>query len=98
MDFFERFERMFLAIEKETGCSKHRILLEAGVDPAQFRAYTRVGRLLSVDTLTRLGKSPLVPHTVNELLSWKALAEYGPDVLTEALKVLEEERPKRKAS
>lgn len=90
MDFYERISKLFQEVKLQTGYTRHRILLEAGVDPAQFHAYKRAGRLLSDDTLTRLGQSPLIPATTKKLFAWKALASYSPEVIIEAQKVLGE--------
>ena len=57
LTLFDRLESLFLEMEKRTGLKKHRILLEAGIDPAQYRAYKRANRALSDDMLDRLGKS-----------------------------------------
>lgn len=92
MRLFERLESLFDEIEKNTGMSKHRVLLEAGVDPAQFRAYRRAERLLSDDMLTRLGQSEHFPVSKKRLMAWKAIDEYGAQVLSEAMRVLQEEQ------
>jgi hypothetical protein len=91
MSLFDRLEALFLEMEKRTGLKKHRILLEAGIDPAQYRAYKRAGRALSDDMLERLGKSDHVHLSVERLKAWKAIDEFGPAVLVEAIKVLQEE-------
>ena len=91
MTLFDRLEILFLEMEKRTGLKKHRILLEAGIDPAQYRAYKRAGRALSDDMLDRLGKSEYVHVSIERLKAWKAIDEFGPDVLLEALQVLQEE-------
>lgn len=90
MDFYERISKLFQEAKLQTGYSKHRILLDVGVDPAQFHSYKRAGRLLSDDMLIRLGQSPLIPATTKKLLAWKALASYSPEVIIEAQKVLSE--------
>lgn len=91
MSLFDRMDALFLEIEKRTGLKKHRILLEAGIDPAQFRAYRRANRILSDDMLERLGNSEHVHISIERLKAWKAIDEFGPSVLIEALKVLREE-------
>jgi len=91
MTLFDRLESLFLEMEKRTGLKKHRILLEAGIDPAQYRAYKRANRALSDDMLDRLGKSEQVHLSIERLKAWKAIDEFGPAVLQEALTVLEEE-------
>ena len=88
---FDRLEALFLEMEKRTGLKKHRILLEAGIDPAQYRAYKRADRALSDDMLDRLGKSEHVHISVERLKAWKAIDQFGSTVLTEAMKVLQEE-------
>jgi hypothetical protein len=90
---FDRLEALFLEMEQRTGLKKHRILLEAGIDPAQYRAYKRAGRCLSEDMLDRLGKSSHVHLSVERLRAWKAIDEFGPAVLREAILVLEEDPP-----
>jgi hypothetical protein len=91
MALFERLETLFLEIEQKTGLKKNRILLEAGIDPAQYRAYKRASRVLSDDMLDRLGKSPYVHVSPERLKAWKAIEAFGPDVLREAIQVLSEE-------
>lgn len=91
MTLFERLEALFVEVESMTGLKKHRVLLEAGIDPAQYRAYKRASRPLSDDMLARLGSSPNVHVSVERLRAWKAIDEFGPDVLKEALSVLKEE-------
>ncbi|WP_373533250.1 hypothetical protein [Vampirovibrio sp.] len=91
MSMFDRLESLFLEMEQRTGLKKHRILLEAGIDPAQYRAYKRASRCLSDDMLDRLGKSSHVHLSVERLRAWKAIDEFGPAVLREAIQVLEEE-------
>jgi hypothetical protein len=88
---FDRLEALFLEMEQRTGLKKHRILLEAGIDPAQYRAYKRASRCLSEDMLDRLGKSSHVHLSVERLKAWKALDEFGPAVLREAILVLDED-------
>jgi|GEM_PF-1610866 len=92
MTLFDRLEALFLEMEKRTGLKKHRILLEAGIDPAQYRAYKRAGRVLSDDMLERLGKSEHTAVSIERLKAWKAIDEFGPAVLLEALEVLQEEK------
>lgn len=91
MTLFDRLEALFLEMEERTGLKKHRILLEAGIDPAQYRAYKRANRVLSDDMLERLGKSEYVHVGVDRLKAWKAIDEFGITVLLEALQVLKEE-------
>lgn len=91
MTLFDRLEALFLEMEKRTGLKKHRILLEAGIDPAQYRAYKRAGRSLSADMLERLGKSEHAHVSIERLKAWKAIDEFGPAVLLEAIQVLQEE-------
>lgn len=91
MSMFDRLEALFLEMEKRTGLKKHRILLEAGIDPAQYRAYKRASRALSDDMLERLGKSAYVHISPERLKAWKAIDEFGPAVLNEAIVVLAEE-------
>jgi hypothetical protein len=91
MSMFDRLEALFLEMEQRTGLKKHRILLEAGIDPAQYRAYKRASRCLSEDMLDRLGKSSHVHLSVERLKAWKALDEFGPAVLREAILVLDED-------
>lgn len=91
MSMFDRLEALFLEMEQRTGLKKHRILLEAGIDPAQYRAYKRASRCLSDDMLDRLGKSSHVHLSVERLRAWKAIDEFGPAVLREAINVLQEE-------
>lgn len=91
MILFERLENLFLEIEKRTGLKKNRVLLEAGIDPAQYRAYKRANRVLSDDMLERLGKSSSVHLTVQRLKAWKAIDEFGEEVLQEAILVFQEE-------
>ena len=92
MTLFDRIEALFLEIEQIKGLKKHRILLEAGIDPAQYRAYKRANRALSDDMLDRLGKSEHVHLSTERLKAWKAIDEFGAPVLMEALQVLEEEK------
>jgi hypothetical protein len=92
MSLFNRLEALFAEAEQNTGLKKHRILLDAGIDPAQYRAYKRASRALSDDMLERLGNSPYINATVERLRAWKAIDEFGPIVLREALQVLEEEK------
>jgi hypothetical protein len=91
MALFERLENLFSEIEKRTGLKKNRVLLEAGIDPAQYRAYKRASRVLSDDMLERLGKSSSVHVSVECLKAWKAIDEFGSAVLHEAIRVLQEE-------
>lgn len=91
MSMFDRLETLFLEMEQRTGLKKHRILLEAGIDPAQYRAYKRASRPLSDDMLDRLGKSAYVHVSVERLRAWKAIDEFGAAVLLEAIQVLREE-------
>lgn len=91
MSLFDRMDALFLEIEKRTGLKKHRILLEAGIDPAQYRAYRRANRILSDDMLERLGNSEHVHISIDRLKAWKAIDEFGSSVLLEALRVLREE-------
>jgi len=92
MTLFDRIEALFLEIEQRTGLKKHRVLLEAGIDPAQYRAYKRANRVLSDDMLERLGKSEHVHISMERLKAWKAIDEFGSEVLQEALQVLQEEK------
>ncbi|WP_303674559.1 hypothetical protein [Vampirovibrio chlorellavorus] len=92
MSMFDRLEALFLEIEQKTGLKKHRILLEAGIDPAQYRAYKRASRSLSDDMLERLGKSEQVHVSVTRLKAWKAIDEFGSEVLQEAIAVLQAEQ------
>lgn len=91
MSMFDRLEALFLEMEQRTGLKKHRILLEAGIDPAQYRAYKRASRALSDDMLERLGKSAHVHISADRLKAWKAIDEFGAAVLHEAIVVLHEE-------
>jgi hypothetical protein len=91
MTLFDRMDALFLEVEKRTGLKKHRILLEAGIDPAQYRAYRRANRILSDDMLERLGNSEHVHVSTERLKAWKAIDEFGSTVLVEALNVLREE-------
>lgn len=91
MTLFDRMEALFLEVEQRTGLKKHRILLEAGIDPAQYRAYKRANRILSDDMLERLGNSEHVHISMDRLKAWKAIDEFGSAVLNEALVVLQEE-------
>lgn len=91
MSMFDRLEALFLEMEQRTGLKKHRILLEAGIDPAQYRAYKRASRALSDDMLERLGKSAHVHISTERLKAWKAIDEFGAAVLHEAIIVLQEE-------
>jgi len=91
MSLFDRMDALFLDIEQRTGLKKHRILLEAGIDPAQYRAYRRANRILSDDMLERLGNSEHVHISMDRLKAWKAIDEFGLSVLVEALNVLREE-------
>lgn len=91
MSMFDRLEALFLEMEQRTGLKKHRILLEAGIDPAQYRAYKRASRALSDDMLERLGKSAHVHISAERLKAWKAIDEFGAAVLHEAIVVLHEE-------
>jgi hypothetical protein len=91
MTLFDRIETLFVEIEQRKGLKKHRILLEAGIDPAQYRAYKRANRVLSDDMLDRLGKSEHVHISIERLKAWKALDKFGASVLREGLKVLQEE-------
>ncbi len=90
MDLFERLEQLFSEIEAKTGLKKNRVLLEAGIDPAQYRAYKRASRLLSDDMLDRLGKSAHVHIPAARLKAWKAIDAFGPDVINESMQVLGE--------
>lgn len=92
MSMFDRLEALFLEIEQKTGLKKHRVLLEAGIDPAQYRAYKRASRSLSDDMLERLGNSEQVHVSVERLKAWKAIDEFGPKVLQEAIEVLQAEQ------
>jgi hypothetical protein len=92
MFLFERMDALFIDIEQRTGLKKQRILLEAGIDPAQFRAYKRANRVLSDDMLQRLGSSAHVHIPLERLRAWKAIDEFGATVLLEALNVLKEEK------
>lgn len=91
MALFDRLESLFQEVEQRTGMKKHRILLEAGIDPAQYRAYKRVLRPLSDDMLERLGKSHHIHLSTIRLKAWKAIDAFGPEVLQEALQVLQAE-------
>lgn len=84
MNFYARIEQLLSTAENETGLSKHRILLESGIDPSQYRSYQRAGRLLSKHMLVCLANSTHCPYSLNSLLAWKALEEYGEQVVLEA--------------
>ena len=84
MNFYARIEQLLSNAESDTGLSKHRILLESGIDPSQYRSYQRAGRLLSKHMLVCLANSPHCPISLNTLLAWKALAEYGEEAILEA--------------
>jgi hypothetical protein len=92
MDFYSRIDDMLSDIEEETGLSKHRLLIELGLDPTQFRAYRKAGRVLSNPMLVSISKSPLCPYTLNTLMAWKALQEFGEEVIEIANKIVKKDR------
>jgi len=92
MDFYSRIDGMLADIEAENGLSKHRILIELGLDPNQFRAYRKAGRTLSNPMLVSISNSQLCPYTLNTLLAWKALQEYGEEVIEIANKIAKKDK------
>ena len=88
MNFYARIEQLLSDAESEDGLSKHRILLESGIDPSQYRAYKRAGRLLSKQMLVCLSNSPHCLYSLNTLMAWKALEEYGEEAILEASAIL----------
>lgn len=92
MDFYDRLEELLILLESKSGLSKHRILIEAGVDPSQFRAYKNAGRSLSKPMLTSLAEYAYCPYSLDVLLAWKVIHEYGEGPIKEAAKLLKKEK------
>lgn len=91
-DFYTRLDELFESIEKKTGFSKQRILIELGLDPSQFRAYKKANRLPSSPMLASIAKSSLCPLSITTLTAWKALQEYGEEVIVKAAKLSKKEK------
>jgi hypothetical protein len=89
---FDNVERLFMEAKERTGVSRDRILLNCGIDPAQYRSYLRAGRLLSDAMLERLSQSEELRIKLTSLKGWRALDEYSPEDLLEAMKVAYPER------
>lgn len=92
MNFYSRLDGLFESIEKKTGLSKQRILIELGLDPAQFRAYKKANRVPSNPMLISISKSSLCPYSITTLSAWKALHEYGIEVIQEAAKLARKDK------
>lgn len=92
MNFYTRLDELFEDIEEQTGLSRHRLLIEMGLDPTQYRAYRKAGRLLSDPMLISIAKSSLCTYTLNTLMAWKALSEYGEEVIEVAAKLIKQDR------
>lgn len=73
-----------LNLAESKGISRNRIMLDVGLDPAQYRKYFRENKLLSDTMLERLSNSPFIPYTYEELRLFKAEDEY-PEVKTALL-------------
>lgn len=94
MNFYDRLEAVFARIKDECGLSKQQALLKAGIDPASFYGYKRSNRLPNPEWLERLAMLPEFPIEKSRLKAWRAIDEFGAEVLAEAIKVLDAEREK----
>ena len=93
MSFMKRIiseiERILGEVEKNHGIKKSRLLLDVGIDPAQYRAYVRDDRVFSDTMLQRFAKSPYIGIKYDDLKAITALDEYTPEQLAAAQKLLE---------
>lgn len=88
---FDRLEKVFDELKRDSGKTKSRILVDAGIDPAHYRGYHKANRPLTDEMLERLGNSPHFPYSASTLKAWKLIDEYGADTLVEALRILGQE-------
>lgn len=91
MKLIEHIEQIFTEHAEKTGEKRSRIIINTGIDPAQYRAYQKANRLLSDDMLQRIANTYPQTTTLEELRARKALEQYGSTVISVACKIAKKE-------
>lgn len=91
MKLIDYIEQIFDEHANQTGEKRSRIIINTGIDPAQYRAYQKANRLLSDDMLQRIAKTYPQATTLEELRARKALDQYGSKVIALAHKIAKKE-------
>lgn len=81
----ENIERLIEEACKRTGLKRDRLLLNAGLDPAQYRRYVRENRLFSDVMLDRFAEHADFQTTIEQLYGWRILDEYGESAIFNAV-------------
>lgn len=92
MDFYERLALVFAGLENDRGLKRQRVMLNSGLDSAQYQAYKRANRLPSLEMLQRLATCDDFPLTLHRLQAFKAIEKYGSAILYDAIEVLKAEK------
>lgn len=91
MKLIDYVEQLFNKQAERTGEKRSRLLLNTGVDPAQYRAYHKANRLLSDDMLERIASTYPDMTTYEELKARKAIDQYGSQVIKTACGIVKKE-------
>lgn len=91
MKLIDYIEQIFNEHAEQTGEKRSRIIINTGIDPAQYRAYQKANRLLSDDMLQRIAHTYPQATTLEELRARKALEQYGATVIVAASKIAKKE-------
>lgn len=82
-NFGERLEAHLASI----GMTKYRLYKESGVSESNVNNICKSRRRPTDRILSKFAKSQSLGLSYNQLLAWRALDDYAPDVLDEALNI-----------
>lgn len=89
MNFNERIKALIEEACQKYDIKKSRVLLDGGADPAQFRKYDKEGRLYSDGMLENLANSRYISASLEDMLAWRLLDEYGAQVACRAAEIVQ---------
>ena len=84
-----KLEEVLSRSVEQTGIKKTRLLIEAGIDPAQMNQAMRGKRPFSESLLKALADSQNIDVSYGQLIAWGLVDEYGMDVVKEASRIVE---------
>lgn len=87
-DFLDQITGLIEQAVLEHGIKKNPLLIKIGVDPAVMNQVMREKRAMPDSILKALGESEMINASYAQLWTWRAIDQYGEDVMREAAKIV----------